>query len=264
MGLIDTHAHYHDPRFDGDRDEILSRLGEPSEYCPAGVEAVVEQGCDLATSRVAADLADRFPRVYAAVGVHPEDCLTWTEDTPDELRALLDRPKVVALGEIGLDRHWEGPECPWETQKRVFLAQMELARETGYPVCVHDREAHGEIFEIIRSFPGVVGVMHAYSGSGEMARQLVRLGWTIGFGGTLTFKNARNVREVAKVVPLDRVVVETDCPYLAPEPWRGTRNDSRKAWAVAAALAEIHGVTPEKMTEITGENARRFYRMLQK
>lgn len=261
MGLFDTHAHYDDPRFDQDRDELLSRLPEPSEVCPTGVTAAVNQGCDIPSSRASLALAEAYPHLYAAVGVHPENCLQWNGETAAELQKLLAHPKAVAIGEIGLDRHWEGPSCPWDAQVKAFRAQLDLARETGYPVCVHDREAHGEIFEIIRQTPGVTGLMHAYSGSGEMARQLVRFGWYIGFGGTVTFKNARNVREAAKAVPLDRLLLETDCPYLAPVPWRGERNDSRLAFATAAVLAEIHGVTAEKMVEITDTNARKFYRL---
>ena len=261
MGLFDTHAHYDDPRFDGDRDELLSALPLPSEFCPVGVEAVVNQGCDLASSEKSAALAERYPFVYAAAGVHPEACLTWNDETEGALRRLLSRPKVVAVGEIGLDRHWEGPDCPMEAQKKVFFAQLDLARETGYPVCVHDREAHGPVFDAVRAFPGVTGVMHAFSGSAEEARQLVRLGWYLGFGGAVTFKNARSVREAAAATPPERILLETDCPYMAPEPWRGSRNDSRKAFSVARTVGELHGLSPEKMTEIACENARRFYRL---
>lgn len=261
MGLFDTHAHYDDPRFEEDREELLSHLSEPSDICPCGVEFAVNQGCDLASSRAGLALAEQFPQLYAAVGLHPENCLQWNDGTAEELGKLLRHPKAVAIGEIGLDRHWEGPDCPWNAQVKAFQAQLNLARETGYPVCVHDREAHGETFEIIRQTPGAVGVLHAYSGSGEMARQLVRLGWYIGFGGTVTFKNAKNVREAAACVPLDRLLLETDCPYLAPVPWRGERNDSRRAWATAAVLAEIHDLTVDKMVEITRSNALRFYRM---
>ncbi len=259
MALFDTHAHYDDPRFDEDRLSLLSALPEKSDFCPCGVEGVVNQGCDLPSSRASRDLAERFPFVFFAAGVHPEACLTWDEDTEGALRALLAHPKAVAVGEIGLDRHWEGPDCPLDVQKTVFAAQLSLARELKKPVCVHDREAHGECFDLIRAHRDVTGVMHAFSGSPEMARQLVDMGWYIGIGGSLTFKGARVPREVAAAVPADRILLETDCPYLAPVPWRGSRNDSRKAYAVAALLGELRGVSVEEILAVTAANARRFF-----
>lgn len=258
-GLFDTHTHYGDERFDGDRDALLSALPAPCDLCPCGVEAVLEQGWDLPSSEHALALAEKYPFVYAAAGVHPEECLSWNNDTEAALRRLLSRPKVVALGEIGLDRHWEGEECPFDVQREVFARQLALAGELKVPVCVHDREAHGESFDMIRANPGVTGVMHAFSGGAELARQLVDLGWYIGLGGVLTFKNARVSREVAALVPLERILLETDCPYMAPEPWRGTRNDSRKAFSVALRLAEIKALPVEEVLAATAANAKRLF-----
>ena len=260
-GLFDTHTHYGDDRFDEDREALLAALPLPCDLCPCGVEAVLEQGWDIPSSEKALALAEEYPYIYAAAGVHPEECLSWNDDTEAALRRLLSRQKAVAVGEIGLDRHWEGPECPWDVQKEVFARQLALAKELKIPVCVHDREAHGETFDMIRAFPHVTGVMHAFSASAEMARQLLDLGWYVGLGGTLTFKNARVPREVAAAVPLDRILLETDCPYMAPEPYRGTRNDSRKAYQVSLRLAEIKGVGVEEVLAVTAENAKRLFKI---
>ena len=259
MGLFDSHAHYDDPRFADDLDEVVKILTTPSEKCPTGVEFVVNIGCDVPTSRLCLDLAEKYPLFYAAVGIHPQDADRFDENTIADLKEQLKHPKAVAIGEIGLDYKYEN--APRDVQKKVFRALMDLARETGYPVCIHDRDAHGDLFDIIREFPDVKGVPHSYSGSPEQARQYVKMGWYLSFSGTVTFKNAAVVPEAAKVVPLDRLLVETDAPYLAPVPYRGKRNRSDYAYATAAKLAEIHGVSPEEMVRITRENAMRFFRM---
>ena len=189
--------------------------------------------------------------------------LTQLEDTGkdlDDLRSLLTHEKVVAIGEIGLDYYWE-ENPPRELQQEVFRAQMALARELKLPVIVHDREAHADSLAIVKEFPKVKGVFHCYSGSAEMARQLVQLGWYIGFTGVLTFKNARKALEVAVSIPLDRIVLETDCPFMAPEPFRGKRNDPGKLYRMAEKLAEIRGLSVEEIHEITTENGKRLYRM---
>jgi TatD DNase family protein len=209
MTLFDTHAHYDSRQFHSDRDQVLSAL--PAQ----GVELVVNPGCDLASSQTAVELAGRYPFVYAAVGVHPEDCGDWEDGHIDRLRALAAQPKVVAVGEIGLDYYWpENP--PKELQKRVFRAQLALAGELDLPAIVHDREAHGDCLDIVREFPRTRGVFHCFSGSAEMAMELVKLGWMISFTGVLTYKNARKAVEAAQAVPLDRIMIETDSPYMAP------------------------------------------------
>ncbi len=253
-GLFDTHAHYDARQFDPDRDQVLAAL--PGQ----GVELVVNPGCDLASSRQAVELAGRWPFVYAAVGVHPEECAGWTQGDVEELRALAARPKVVAVGEIGLDYYWRS-NPPRELQKQAFRAQMALARELDLPVIVHDREAHGDSLDIVRAFPGVRGVFHCFSGSAEMARELMGLGWMISFTGVLTYKNARKAVEAAQAVPLDRIMIETDSPYMAPVPHRGERNQSGYVGLICERLGALKGVTADECSAITRENGRRFFRI---
>ena len=252
--LFDTHAHYDSRQFDADRDQVLSAL--PGQ----GVGLVVNPGCDLDSSRRAIGIAERYPFVYAAVGVHPEDCAGWQDTDVDELRSLAAHPKVVAIGEIGLDYYWnETP--PREFQQRVFRAQLALARELDLPVIVHDREAHGDCLSIIREFPQVRGVFHCFSGSAEMAKELVGLGWMISFTGALTYKNARKAVEAAQAVPLDRIMIETDSPYMAPVPCRGERCHSGLARHTCQRLAELRGISPEECARITFENGTEFYQL---
>ena len=252
--LFDTHAHYDAEQFDGDRDEVLSALPL------SGVGLVVNPGCDLDSSQAAAELAARYGHVYAAVGYHPENCGPYVPGDLERLRALAGRPKVVAIGEIGLDYYWE-ENPPREHQQRVFRDQMALAEELGLPVIVHDRDAHRDSMETVRAFPGVRGVFHCFSGSAEMARELVRLGWMISFTGVLTYKNGRRAAEAAAAVPLDRIMLETDSPYMSPVPCRGTRNDSRHLGYICRRLAEIKGVSEEECARVTAENGRRFFRI---
>lgn len=254
MPIFDTHAHYDDSRFDGDRDAVLAALPE------AGVELVLDPGCDLPSSRAAAALAERYGHVYAAAGIHPENCAGFQDTDLAALRQLLAQPKVTAIGEIGLDYYWaENP--PRDFQQMVFRKQLALAEELDLPVIVHDREAHGDSLSIIREFPAVTGVFHCFSGSPEMAEELLKRGWYLGFDGPITYKNARRAPEVAAITPLERMVVETDAPYLSPVPVRGRRNDSRYLPHVIAKLAEWKGVTPEEMTRITCENGKRLFRL---
>ena len=254
MPIFDTHAHYDDSRFDGDRDAVLAALPE------AGVELVLDPGCDLPSSRAAAALAERYGHVYAAAGIHPENCAGFQDADLAALRQLLAQPKVAAIGEIGLDYYWaENP--PRDFQQMVFRKQLALAEELDLPVIVHDREAHGDSLSIIREFPAVTGVFHCLSGSPEMAEELLKRGWYLGFDGPITYKNARRAPEVAAITPLERMVVETDAPYLSPVPVRGRRNDSRYLPHVIAKLAEWKGVTPEEMTRITCENGKRLFRL---
>ena len=252
--LFDTHAHYDARQFEADRDAVLSAL--PG----LGVELVVNPGCTLDSSREAIVLAERYPFLYAAVGVHPEDCADWRDGDVDTLRELAGHPKVVAVGEVGLDYYWpENP--PREFQRRVFRAQMALAAELDLPVIVHDREAHGDSMDIVRDFPQVRGVFHCFSGSAEMAGELVRLGWMISFTGVLTYQTARKAVEAAQAVPLERLMIETDSPYMAPVPHRGKRNHSGNVVHICKRLAEIKGISPEECSRVTLENGRRFFQI---
>ena len=252
--LFDTHAHMDDQAFAADRQVLLSEL--PNQQ----IGLLMNPGCSLEASRNAVELANAYDYIYAAVGSHPDAADEVNEEVLEEYRKLckLNR-KVKAIGEIGLDYHYE--DIPREIQKKAFRAQMALAAELDLPVIVHERDAHEDGMTIVKEFPQVGGVFHCYSGSAEMARQLVELGWYIGFTGVLTFKNARKAVEVAKSIPLDRIVLETDCPYMAPEPFRGKRNDPGKLYRMAEKLAGIRGLSVEEIHRITMENGKRLYRM---
>ena len=255
MRLFDTHAHYDADAFDADRMEVLSSM--PGQ----GVELILNPGCDLKSSQTAVELAERFPFVYAAVGVHPEECADWNaeHDIP-VLEALAQDPKVRAIGEIGLDYHWpENP--PRELQQQAFHAQLDLAEKLNLPVIVHDRDAHHDCLEIVRAHPNVTGVYHCYSGGVEDAKTLMKLGWMISFTGSITFKNARRALEVIDLLPLDRMMIETDSPYMSPEPFRGRRNDSGRVHLVAEAIARRKGLDPEEVARITLDNGKRFFRI---
>ena len=252
--IFDTHAHLDDRAFDEDRAQLLDRL--PKE----GIALVMNPGCSLASSREAVRLANQYDYLFAAVGSHPDAADEVNEETLRQYRRLCtDNPKVKAIGEIGLDYHYE--DIPRDIQKLAFRAQMDLARELDLPVIVHEREAHEDGMKIAAEFPTVTGVFHCYSGSLEMARWLIERGWYIGFGGVLTFKNARKALEVAANIPLERIVLETDCPYMAPEPYRGKRNDPGKLYRVAEKLAELRGLTVEEVQAVTLENGKRLYRI---
>ncbi len=250
---FDSHAHLDDRRFDADRDEILAGLEQQ------GVGLILNIGCDLNSSLKSVELAHKYPFVYAAVGSHPDDAAQLDETRLALYRKLCGDERVKAIGEIGLDYHYEDP--PREVQLPAFRRQLELARELDLPVIVHEREAHADGMELIREFPELTGVFHCYSGSLEQAKELVQRGWYIGFTGVVTFKNARKALEVAQWLPLDRILIETDCPYMAPEPHRGRRNDSRLVPLVAAKLAQLRGLEPEEMGRITTENAKRLFRI---
>lgn len=249
----DSHAHLDDRRFDADRAEIFADLERH------GVGLVMNIGCDLKSSLRSVALAHEYPFVYAAVGSHPDDAAQLDETRLALYRQLCTDERVKAIGEIGLDYHYEDPSR--EVQLPAFRRQLELAQELKLPVIVHEREAHADGMEMIRQFPDVTGVFHCYSGSLEQAKELVKYGWYIGFTGVVTFKNARKALEVAQWLPLDRILIETDCPYMAPEPHRGRRNDSRLVPLVASKLAELRGLTAEEMGEITTENAKRLFRI---
>ena len=251
--LFDTHAHMDDRAFAEDQHEILLGLREK------GVGLVMNPGCSLESSRNAVALAQKYDFVYAAVGSHPDVADEVNEEVLEEYRKLCKLEKVKAIGEIGIDYHYE--DIPRDLQLKAFRMQMELAREVGLPVIVHEREAHEDGMAVVREFPDVTGVFHCYSGSAEMARQLVDKGWYIGFTGVLTFKNARKAIETAESIPIERIVLETDCPYMAPVPHRGKRNDPGYLCHMAEKLAEIRGLSVEEIHQITMENGKRLYRI---
>ena len=252
--LFDTHAHLDDRAFDADREELLRGLPEK------GLALVMNPGCSLESSRSAAALAQSYDYIYAAVGSHPDAADEVTDAVLEEYRKLCKlNPKIKAIGEIGLDYHYE--DIPRDIQRKAFRMQMELARELNLPAIVHEREAHEDGMKVVEEFPEVTGVFHCYSGSAEMAKWLINRGWYIGFTGVLTFKNARKALEVAAAIPLDRIVLETDCPYMAPEPFRGKRNDPGKLYRMAEKLAELRGLTVEEVHAITMENGKRLYRI---
>lgn len=252
MRLFDTHAHYDSHAFDGDRMELLSTMPEQ------GVELILNPGCDLETSKTAVSLAEQFPFMYAAVGFHPSDCGGYNDELEQQLRQMAVHPKVKAIGEIGLDYYWkENPSH--EFQQQVFHRQLCLAEELNLPVIVHDREAHHDCLEVVRQHPNVRGVYHCYSGSLEDAKTLVKLGWMLSFTGVITFKNARKSLEVIEWLPMERIMIETDSPYLTPEPFRGKRNDSGKVHLVAETIAKVKGLSMEEVASITMENGKKLF-----
>ena len=252
--LFDTHAHMDDRSFDEDRQELLAALPE------RGISLLMNPGCSYESSLNAIALSKQYDYIYAAVGSHPDVADEVDDALIAKYRELCKQnPKVKAIGEIGLDYHYE--DIPREIQKKAFRLQMELARELALPVIVHEREAHEDGLKIVDEFPTVKGVFHCYSGSLEMAKELIKRGWYIGFTGVLTFKNARKAIEVAANIPLDRIVIETDCPYMAPVPFRGKRNDPGLVCHMAEKLAEIRGITAGEAARLTLENGKRLYRI---
>ena len=252
--LFDTHAHMDDHAFDDDRAELLAELSDRQ------IALLMNPGCSLESSRNAVKLANSYDYIYAAVGSHPDVADEVNTEVLEEYRRLCKgNEKVKAIGEIGLDYHYE--DIPRDLQKKAFRAQMALAAELDLPAIVHERDAHEDGMAIVKEFPNVKGVFHCYSGSAEMARQLVNMGWYIGFTGVLTFKNARKAVETAASIPLDRIVLETDCPFMAPEPYRGKRNHPGYLPRMAEKLAEIRGLPVEEVIRITTQNAKRLYRI---
>ena len=252
--IFDTHAHYDDESFNTDRDELLASL--PGR----GVDLVVDPGCDLSSSRMAIELAAKHPHVYAAVGIHPENCHDYVPSQIETLRVLAKSPKVVAVGEIGLDYYWaESP--PKELQHQCLRDQLALAAELELPVIIHDRDAHADTLAIVKAFPTVKGVFHCFAGSAEMAKELLKMGWYLGFNGAITFKNARKAPEVIAVAPLDRILLETDAPYLTPVPHRGARNDSTYIPCVSQTIAAIKGLSAAEVEAAAWENGKRLFRI---
>ena len=252
QNIFDTHAHYDDGRFDADRDQLIACLPQK------GVVAVVNAASDLATCHSGLALTEKYPFFYCAVGVHPHEAQGFQPGDLETLAGLAGRPRVVAIGEIGLDYHYDF--SPREVQKQVFEAQLRLARDLGLPVIIHDREAHEDTLRLLHRYRPQ-GILHCFSGSAEMAKEIVELGMYVAFGGAVTFKNARRPLEAAAAVPLDRLLVETDCPYMAPEPLRGRRCDSSMIEFTANQLARVKGLDPQELLDRTCENAKAVYRI---
>lgn len=267
LGIIDSHAHYFDGRFEaeyeGGADAILRE-----RVFPSGISAIVNVGTDPESCLRCIEQAKKYENMYAAVGIHPSDCQRLSGSVEEEvgrIRALIDTEekrrenKVVAIGEIGYDYYWQPVDR--ERQTAFFEAQMALAEELSLPVMIHDREAHGDCFETVLKYPKVKGVFHSYSGSAEMARELTKRGYCISFSGVITFKNARRVREVAATVDREHLLIETDCPYLAPEPNRGRLNSSANLKWTVEALAEAIGLSVEDTVRLTSDNAKRLFKI---
>lgn len=252
--IFDTHAHYDDEQFDMDRRELLLSMGSE------GVGTIVNVSASYDSCEKVTAMAREYPFLYAAVGIHPDEVGTLNEESFARMRELFRQDKVVAVGEIGLDYYWD--KEAHEQQKYWFVRQLELARELNLPVLIHSREAAADTMEIMKKHAaGLAGVIHCFSYSREQAEEYVKMGFYIGIGGVVTFKNARKVKEVVEAIPLESILLETDCPYLAPVPYRGKRNDSRYIRYVAGEIARIKNISYEEVVEQTEQNARKMYRL---
>ena len=248
--IFDSHAHYNDEQFDIDRDSLLASLPE------AGIVGIINCGTDVRSSFASLEMAEKYPFVYAACGYHPESALEFTDDNLAEIEKMLSHEKCVAVGEIGLEYHYDF--VPKDVQKYVFEKHLELAVKYDMPVIVHDREAHADTMDLLKKYKPK-GVLHCYSGSVEMAKEVLKIGMYIGLGGAVTFKNAVKPVEVAEMIPIDRLLLETDCPYMAPVPMRGKRNNSAYISYVAEKIADIRGISPQELLTITAENTRKLF-----
>lgn len=253
--IFETHAHYDDAKFDTDREMLLADLPQ------RGISPVINAGSSIATTKTTLSLAQEYPFLYAAVGVHPSDVDDLNEDTYAWLRQQTTLQKTVAVGEIGLDYYWDKEPEVQNAQRYWFRRQMELARETNLPVIIHSRDAAADTMEVMKEVRAeeIPGVIHCYSYSKEMAQEFIKMGYYIGVGGVVTFKNAKKLKETVEAIPLERILLETDCPYMAPEPHRGTRNDSSNIPFVIAKIAELKGITAEEVERVTEENAGRLF-----
>ena len=251
--IFETHAHYDDPAFDRDRDRLITLLKDE------GVAPIVNIGASIETTKSTIELAHRYDHVYAAIGVHPSDCGDLTEKDIEWLLDLSSDEKVVAIGEIGLDYHYDEPDR--EIQKKWFKRQLELAEDTSLPIVVHSRDAAQDTFDIIREFRGLRGVIHCFSYSVEFAREYVKMGYYIGVGGVVTFKNGRKLHEVVREIPLESIFVETDAPYLSPEPYRGRRNSSAFIPYIIERIADLKNVSYETVESAVYENAADLYKV---
>ena len=252
--IFDTHAHYDSEQFNEDREELLCSMEEQ------GVGTIVNVCASYASCERVTNMVQKYPFMYAAVGIHPDHVCSLNEETFAKMKELFSRDKVIAVGEIGLDYYWDNESH--DLQKKWFIRQLELARELDLPVLIHSRDAAADTMEIMKAHAeGLNGVIHCYSYSREMAQEYVKMGFYIGVGGVVTFKNGRKLKETVAEIPLESIVLETDCPYLAPEPYRGKRNHSAYIRYVAETIAEIKGVTYEEVVAQTEENARKMYRL---
>lgn len=250
--IIDTHAHYDDSQFDCDRDELLRSMEG------AGIGLIVDAGSTLESWGKIQKLVEEYPIMYGAIGIHPDEVGTLTEEHISEMEHLLELDKIVAVGEIGLDYYWDNESH--DIQKKWFIRQLETARKKDMPVIIHSREAAADTMDIMRKYAsGMQAVIHCYSYSAEMAKEYVKMGYYIGIGGVVTFKNAKKLKNVVEAVPLTSIVLETDCPYLAPEPFRGKRNSSLYLPYVAEKIAELKGVSAEEVVRQTEKNSRNLY-----
>ncbi len=254
--MIDSHAHLNDPAFEEDVVDVISRARA------AGVDVIINVGYDLDSSRRAIELAETFEGMWAVIGLHPHDAKLWTEELRDSITELTRRPRVLAIGEIGLDYHYD--HSPRDVQRRVFREQLALSQELDLPVVIHSREATQDTLDILGEYPNVPCLLHCYSGSLETARIYEKMGHFFSFGGPITFKNAHKLRNVVAGIPLERILLETDCPYLTPHPYRGKRNEPARLPLVAEELAKIHGCTLEDVVRQTVENTREFFRLVDK
>ena len=252
--IFDSHAHYDSRQFDGDREQLLGWTLQEK-----GVTGIVNMASNLESCQTTWELTRRYDYVFGGAGIHPEDARDLPEDWLEQVRRYLQDPKMLAVGEIGLDYHWLDA-CPKDRQQEVFATQLELARELALPVVVHDREAHADTLEFLKKYKPA-GVVHCFSGSWETAREILDLGMYIGLGGVVTFKNARHAVEVARNIPLERLVLETDAPYMAPVPYRGKRNDSSLIAFVAEKIGELRGMEAQAVLDVTAENTRRLFNL---
>ena len=250
---FDTHAHLDDKAFDPDREELIAG------FVSASVDLVLNPGCDPASSERAASLAAEHEEIFFAVGIHPEELASYTEENLEKTLSLTKEEKCLAIGEIGLDYYWDASQK--ELQQELFHRQLSFARERDLPVIVHDREAHGDCLAIVRQYPGLRGVFHCFSGSAETARELLQLGWYLGFDGPVTYKNARKLPEVLAICPPERILLETDSPYLSPVPLRGKRNDPRNLSYICAKVAEYKGMDPDELAYLTLQNGKALFKL---
>jgi len=248
---FDTHAHYDDRRFNDDREGLLDSMLD------GGVTLILNSASSLRSAKFSLMLADKYPFIYASVGVHPHDSKSMTDDTVSELEKLLSHPKALAVGEMGLDFHYDF--SPRDIQRKRFREQLELARRVKKPVIIHERESLNDTLDTIKDFRDLSGVFHCFSGSWETAKTILDMGWYLSFTGIVTFKNARRALEVLERMPADRIMLETDCPYMAPEPMRGRRCSSLYLPYIAEKVAEVRGITKEEVAALTMENGKRFF-----
>lgn len=253
--IFDTHAHYDDEQFDADREELLSGMKA------GGVGMIVDAAAAVASWDKILELTEKYPFLYGSVGVHPDEVGDLNEENFARMSELADRKKIVAIGEIGLDYYWDKEPEVQNAQRYWFRRQLELARETNLPVIIHSRDAAADTMEVMKAVHAeeIPGVIHCYSYSREMAQEFIKMGYYIGVGGVVTFKNAKKLKETVEAIPLERILLETDCPYMAPEPHRGTRNDSSNIPFVIAKIAELKGITEEEVERVTEENAVRLF-----